>query len=24
LGTPIKYTGLAGFDIEIVEHVSLD
>ena len=24
LGTPMKYTGLAGFDIEIVEHVSLD
>jgi len=24
LGKPMKYTGLAGFDIEIVEHVSLD
>jgi len=24
LGSPVKYTGLAGFDIEIVEHVSLD
>jgi 3,4-dihydroxy 2-butanone 4-phosphate synthase/GTP cyclohydrolase II len=24
LGTPTKYSGLAGFDIEIVEHVPLD
>lgn len=24
LGAPMKYTGLAGFDIEIVEHVCLD
>jgi len=24
LGTPTKYSGLAGFDIEIVEHVALD
>lgn len=24
MGTPIKYTGLSGFDLEVVEHVSLD
>lgn len=24
LGTPIKYTGLSGFDLEVVEHVGLD
>jgi len=24
MGTPMKYTGLSGFDLEVVEHVSLD